>query len=373
MINQLIDKIVQVDGVSLSLATSRLFRSDPLDLVVYQEQVWNAYRLAQGQPTLGTARAALSAIGAFTGYTPDQTHRWYHFGCSYALDNTRMMQIFARVVQAYRSGETLGIPSQETQRWLDATEALVFNAANPLAAWLSTSAVRGDGENVRRNAYWRLFGLDLAFGNDRNEQAAFPKASAANTNFRPLFEELLHELWQSLANENNSSGVNASDPDRVYRIAQELKFILRSRRQNLNLDREELAAATATGWIDLALQFNSSVVIDLKAEATSASDRLRLIGERVGLPAHSKSAALFAMAKDLSALLQTIEDGLISGPQFAPVLYLDTKPASWAATDPQPIGPAVRRVITEWAAATGKDLKARARPVEVGARQLRAA
>jgi hypothetical protein len=51
------------------------------------------------------------------------------------------------------------------------------------------------------------------------------------------------------------------------------------------------------------------------------------------------------MAGDLSTLLRTIESGVVSGPVEAEILYDPTPPR---------IGESSRRVITEWAAATGK-------------------
>jgi hypothetical protein len=275
------------------------------------------------------------------------------------------VQILRRVVREYRSGEGLGVPSVASQRWLDATEMLLFGAANPISPWLSTSTIRQDPETVRRNAYWRLFGLDLAFGTDDNRSPVYDKANAANTGFVRLFEELLFELWQAITNVRNFSGVNASDDDRIYAIAEELRFILTSRRQLQMLAREELAAATTLGWTELTLATNTPIVVDLKAQATSSADRLQLIGERVGLTAHSKSAAFFAMSADLSLFLRTIEARFVTGPNLAWVFYLEQQPAGVPAGSPLPIGSASRRVITEWAAATGKDLKTRAKPVEV--------
>jgi hypothetical protein len=124
------------------------------------------------------------------------------------------------------------------------------------------------------------------------------------------------------------------------------------------LDREELAAATVLGWIELTLSSNNAVVTDLKAPSTSSANRLKLIGDRVGLPAHSKSAALLSMSEDISLLLRTIESAVITESTVA-VLYQSG-----------PIGEASRRVITEWSAATGKDLKARAKSVETSRPRL---
>jgi hypothetical protein len=367
MIQQLVQRLI-ADGRTPQAAANDVLQADPFDLALHLEQVWRA---SNPWPQPGSAapwaRRTLWQTGAFSANAPLPGQSWDHLGYSYVLENTRAVQILRRVVREYRSGEALGVPSLETQRWLDTTEALLFGAANPITAWLSTSAIRQDPEDVRRNAYWRLFGLDLAFGTDENRSPSFEKAAAANTNFVGLFEELLFELWQAISNVRNTSGVNASDNDRIFRIAEALNFVLASRRQSLMLTREELASATVLGWIELTLSGNSSVVQDLRATATSPADRLRLIGERVGMPAHSRSSSLFSMAADLSTFLRVIEAGVVTGPEFAWVLYLEQAPAGSPAT---PIGASSRRVITEWAAATGKDLKSRSRPVETARPKL---
>jgi hypothetical protein len=270
-------------------------------------------------------------------------------------------------VRAYRTSEALGAPTQETRKWVEATEALLFGAANPLTAWLSVSNVRADPEAVRRNAYWRMFGLDLAFGGEDNSAPVYDKAQAANTSFAPLFEELLFELWQAIGNERNFAGVNQSDDDRIFRIAEQLRFILRARRQTEMLRREELSAATALGWAELTVSYDSPVVLDLGANASNPADRLRTMGERVGLSAHSMSAAFFSMAKEISIFLRVIESGIVSGPDKAWVLYATRPPAPGPD---EPVGSEARRVITEWAAATSKNLKERSKPVDVRAPRL---
>lgn len=348
-------------------AAAAVLKADPLDLVLYMEEVWDSADVwAPNGYRAGPARSALFATGQFSGYTPVTGPAWDHLLSSYVLENTRMVQIFTRVVREYRTGETLGVPSVATQRWLDTTEALLLGAWNPVPLWLSTSAARSDPEAVRRNAYWRLFGMDLSFGTDDNRPATYGKASSANVTFVRLFEELLYEVWQAMVNLRNVAGVNSSDNDRIFAITQELKYLLRSRRQNAVLAREELAAATVLGWLNLTLDSNTSVVTDLKAQATSGGDRLRLVGDRVGLPAHSKSTSLITMAQDLSILMRTIEADIVTGPEFAWVLY-DTVPPGPSPI--QPLGSFTRRVITEWSSAAGRDLKARKAPVDTQQRR----
>lgn len=349
-------------------AAQTVLTADPLDLTLYMEQVWDTATI--GEPgDLQSARDFFWKQGRFASQTGtlSPVGPWDHFGYAYVLECTRIVQILKRIVREYRNGETLGIPSPDTQRWLDVTETLLFGAANPLSAWLSTSAVRQDPEAVRRNAYWRMFGMDLSFGGDDNGAPVYDKAKAANTTFNALFEELLFELWQAISNERNLVGVNQSDDDRIFRIAEQLRYVLTSRRQQGLLRREELAAATALGWAELSVAFDTSLVEDLGAQASSPGDRLRLMGEKVGLPAHSRSAAFFSMAAEISILLRVIEAGIVKDADQAWILY--AMPAS-PADSPRTIGTEVRRVITEWAAATGRNLKERAKPVEVRPQRL---
>ena len=348
-------------------ASHAVMVADPLDLVLYVERLWDLAVI--GEPDdFDTARDRLWKMGRF-GRVADEIFPfdpWDHLAYAYVLESTRVVQILKRVVIGYRSGESLGIPSAATQRWLDATEAILFGAANPLAAWLSTSNLRPDPEAVRRNAYWRMFGLDLSFGTEDNTPPSFEKAAAANTGFTQLFEELLFELWQAISNSRNLVGANRADNDRIYRIAEQLKYVLSSRRQNGMLRREELSAVTALGWAELTVALDSPVVRDLKASGSSAAERLRLIGDRVGLPPHSKAAAFFSMANEISLLLRTIEAGVVSDASSAWLLYaLQSPPPTVAVPNPpKPIGVATRRVITEWAAASGKNLKEASRPTE---------
>jgi hypothetical protein len=364
-------------GPSPSDAATRVLQADQVDLVLYMEQVWaSANAWNSTIPPSGKARTALFKMGAFAGYEPAPGFAWDHLMYAYILENTRIVQIMQRVVREFRRGESLGFPSIDTQRWLDVTETLVYGAGYPFAAWLSTSRVRPDPEAVRRNAYWRMFGMDLAFGTETNAPFAYDKAAAANVSFVRLFEELLYEVWQAIMNAKNVSGVNSADQDRIFAITEELKFILSSRRQSAQLAREELAATTALSWLYFSLGTNTSVVEDLRATATDPSDRLRLIGAKVGIPAHSKSSSLMSMADDLSLLLRTIELGVITGPEFAYILYTDgTIPGTADAfgNGVKMLGSTSRRIITEWSAATGRDLKTRKTPVEIRPRTTQSA
>jgi hypothetical protein len=382
MIQQLVERLLASalnpsNTLNQSQMAEFVLSSDPLDLILYQQEIWdkaNGKLLSASSPIpVSQTRGKIYNHGMFGNLPQPASVKlkngtlvpyipWDHLAYGYVLENTRAIQILRRIIREFRTGESLGAPSLETRKWIEATEVMLFGAADPVAAWLSTSAVRPDPEAVRRNAYWRMFGLDLAFGNDDNSPPAYEKTQVANVTFTLLFEELLFELWQAIANLNNTAGIDQSDDDRIFRITEQLQIILTSRRQNDMLSREELTAVTALGWAELTVSIDSAVVRDLSAEGTSPANRLRIMGERVGLPSHSKSAAFFSMSKEISTLLRVIEAGVIMTSQDAQILYDPAIPISGASN---PIASASRRVITEWAAATGKNLKERPKPIDV--------
>ena len=140
LVNRLIGKFGIVDQAA---AAQFVLTADPLDLALYLEQLWYSSGPLGGGGLggAGPARKALWGTGAFT-LVDTLPQGWEHLAYSYVLENTRAVQILRRVVQKYRTGESLGVPSLQTQQWLDTTETLLFGAANPFAAWLSTSSVR---------------------------------------------------------------------------------------------------------------------------------------------------------------------------------------------------------------------------------------
>jgi hypothetical protein len=109
-------------------------------------------------------------------------------------------------------------------------------------------------------------------------------------------------------------------------------------------------------WLHLTLSFNTPIVHDLKADANSAAERLQKIGERVGLPAHSRSDSYFRLATNMSLILRELELGTFNDINGAPALF---QTGVFQA--------AMQETITHWSIATGRDVKVR--PVSVTAPQ----
>lgn len=385
MFRDLIERMV-ASGNDRSAAVGAVLQADPADILLAVDQAWTAANVlgtpvpptlrVQNVPTAPPtpAREVRHGEGFFAAWPPLSSpglpapRSWDHLIYAYMVENTRALQIFARLIREFRTGEALGSASPLTQRWLDTTEALLFGAEAAYPSFRATSQLRPDPEAVRRNAYARLFKLELAFGTDSNGPAEYPKALAVNSSFVLLLEDLLFEGWRAVTNIRNQVGMNETDDDRIYRIAEELAFMLDERTQNGNLAREELAAVAAASWIELVLESNNDVIRDLRAEGVSVDGRLKLVGEKVRMAPHSRADALFGLAVPLSDFLRTVQSRVLRDGGDSWILYATTIPNGVQPPPqnaPPPLGPKLQRVLTEWSAATGRDLKARKVPVAI--------
>jgi hypothetical protein len=95
------------------------------------------------------------------------------------IENTRIYEIFRRVIEEYAFGERVGVA--RGQAWLRTTEALFYRESPPFQIYALSSWVRPDIRAVRRNAYYRMFGVDLNHGTDDNKPYPYPRAAAANS------------------------------------------------------------------------------------------------------------------------------------------------------------------------------------------------
>ena len=356
---------------------SAVLRLHPLELAVYLEAYWagghtvaNPKGVSLGHPNFLSAEPSLSTLqpnrvplppnqfllGVSIRGEPFARLRWDHLIYAYMIENTRIYEIFRRVLHEYRHGEKLGAPiDADTQLWLRATEELFYSDPAPFLITNVSSHIRSDLRASRRNAYQRMFGMDLNHGGDDGKPYPYVKAEAANSEFVNTFEEFLREVWVGITNARNTSGAKATDDSKISELAEKLHDMLQSRRKQGNLAREEYAFVSMMAWFHLTLQFDSPIVKSLRAEAIGVEHRLFKIAERVGLPAHGLSKNFFDIADPISRLLIQIEMDTYSDAGAAPALY---EPED-AVGNSNPVAADMRTIITHWTAITGRDVKAR--------------
>jgi hypothetical protein len=273
---------------------------------------------------------------------------WQHIIYAYAIENTRIVEIFRRVLREMLTGERLGRPNPTVLSWLRDTEELFFT--DRLGHWIFSpvSRLRDDAGAIRRNAYYRMFGMDLNHGTEDGRSYPYSKPDAANRDFASTFEQLLRETWRGYTNRRNQIGMNSTDNAYLGDLVLKLHDMLRDRRMYGNLAREEFYSVATLSWFHLTVSANNQVVTTLQAHGNNAADRLRAIGERVGLPAHTRAYNYFLMANELSEILSQIETGALNA-NNTQNLYDDTIAPRTTNT--------MLTVINHWSAATGRNLK----------------
>ncbi|SDU74771.1 hypothetical protein [Jiangella alkaliphila] len=277
---------------------------------------------------------------------------WDHLIYAYMIENTRVYEIMGRVIAEYTQGERLGIlRTDAAYQWLRTTEELFYKDASPLQPYNLVSRVRPDIAATRRNAYYRMFGMDLNHGRDGAPAYPYIKPPVANREFVTTFEEFLRQVWRAIENARNFLAGNPTDFAAIQDLADRLENMLTARRgggpDRPNLSREEFLAVALFAWLHLTLAFDTAIVQELAAAGPSPEERLRQIGERVGLPAHGRSHSYFLLAPRVSTLLVAIERGDFNDPTGARTLAA-----------PGPVRDLVSEIIHHWSQVSGRSLKA---------------
>jgi hypothetical protein len=276
---------------------------------------------------------------------------WDHLIYAYMVENTRIYDVIERVLHAFRHGELLSHPQQmATYRWIETTEELFYKDASPYQYRSQVSRVRPDIRASRRNAYFRMFGMDLNHGGEGGPYP-YAKAEASNRSFVATLEEFLRLVWIGIENAGNTSGADPTDQAAVQDLAVRLYDMLNTRRGpgplRATLAREEFDYVATMSWLHLTVLFNTPLMQDLQITGTSPEERLRAMGDRVGLPAHAHSHSYFILAPALSTLLLMIEAGVFNVQTNVPGLYLLG-----------PVRDMIMVIVTQWSRVTGRDLKA---------------
>ena len=236
---------LSTDNISFTPALPRpedLFNRHPMDIASYMEAFWEKrYRVSQplGHPDnlsdelgLPGDRLPLPILRPVGTPIPRETLwgfdsikkppipagnlRWDHLIYAYMIENTRIYEIFRRVIYEYRSGERLGTPQNaETQNWLRNTEELFYSDTSPFMITNVSSHIRSDLRANRRNAYHRMFGMDLNHGADDGKPYAFQRAEASNLEFVPTFEEFLREVWVAMTYVTATSSASPTDDSKI--------------------------------------------------------------------------------------------------------------------------------------------------------------
>lgn len=293
----------------------------------------------------------------------------YHLIYAYLFENTRAIQIFEKLIHLYLHDEKLKKATTSNRlafQWIMNTEDLFFKSLSNNSYRNITSQLRISSDATRRNAYFRLLGMDLAFGDGlTNAPVNFIKAEFNNQSFILLFEKLLTEIWLAYTNARNSVGANTTDMFSIVDTAQKIQELLMSRRTTdtnfenyryFNLSREEYSAVVMASWFYDVISYDSPLVEFLRCNGNTPGERLINIGNKVGIPAHSKSEGLLDIAPIMNTFLRRIELGDYNS-QVDVKNIIESQSTAGAAPENIQALTDILSIINNWEKATGHKIK----------------
>jgi hypothetical protein len=281
---------------------------------------------------------------------------WHHLMYAYLVESSGVFEVFAEVMRRLVVGESVGVLTPPSVKWVRATEELFFREPPLFSIQGVVSELRPSARVNRRNAYHRMFGLDLPhpvparWGPSTGTPWKQDTGAGVNTDFRAKWSELLRQVWLGIENRKNTSGTNSTDANYVALLCRALRDMLGNRRRGGLLAREEFAYVTTLSWFHLTLLQDFPIIVDLRARATSPEERLANVAQLVGMSPAARSRELLLLAEKASALLRAIELGMFDSPADASRLYDGTVPQLVAD---------LNDIINLWQSATGERVKDR--------------
>lgn len=371
-------------GADVAARSRGLFEVHPAQLVRFLEDAW---RTPAGLPPLGGLPAGAPFVGdpAIVGalqlptgmlesgvvptspgtFTPPGANPspivMHHLMYAYLIESTGVFEILAEVLRRVLRGESLPQLQPATLAWARSTEDLFYSDPPSVSILKLASELRPSSRVTRRNAYWRMFGMDLShevparWSGDQGgaDQWRAEVGSGVNAGFREKLTELFRQVWLGLENRTNQTGANATDDEYVALLCTALYDMMRMRRRGGAIAREEFVSVATMSWFHLTVEVDSPIVVDLRAEASDPAERLARLADAVGMKPATRARELFELSELLSGLLRSIELGIFNNGAGARTLYADLGAANQALrTD-------MNRIIDLWQSATGERVKDR--------------
>jgi hypothetical protein len=272
-------------------------------------------------------------------YLAPLTNTRNHLIYPYFIESTGIVEAFRALFTSYvTTDELLKLNRQADLQLIEdikATMQCVF--AKP------TSTIVQDLEQLRYNAYWRLFGYTIK-GKENN----FPKVSSYNPEFNRTFESIMYNIFQGILDKDITIE-KLGNPNALAELLDNLGRQLRGRTYN---EIEDLSENWSIIFYKLILMLEDDHLMTdrLGIRSTDPARRLIELGEKVKVSAVAKATSyLFLLATRMNLFLRTVEDTLDWDAASAATLYEDPQNQIF-----------FKDISSAWYQVTGKDFLAEA-------------
>ena len=171
------------------------------------------------------------------------------------------------------------------------------------------SKITPDLEELRRNAYWRMFGYTIKNNNQ------FLKVRSYNAEFNKTFEGIMYEIFQGILDKDIAIE-KLSNPNALSNLLINLHEMLNNRKYNEIEDISAYWATALEGLLSL-LEDNDFMQRRLNIRSEGTDRRLIELGERLRVPVAKETLYLLQLAKHMEKFLMEVEDTSWSTPKAA--------------------------------------------------------
>lgn len=287
----------------------------------------------------------------------------HHMIYGYFVEATRIDHIIERLIGLATNGDELGILDPDAMQILTTTESLFFKSSSPHSNMNIRSNIRPNSEATRRNMFKNVLGLDLPHGaidSKNNPNYPYPQPESPNLGFTNVLEKFMGELWNAHININNHVGASDKDVIAVENLAVMIKEMLLSKRTNdeetfrkhygyTKYAKEEFSSCMKAKWMHRIVAHNSPLLKSLNCTGITIDARLKKLGQKAGIPAHSQSGNFIDLGVRMAVLCRLIENG-----EFDNSITIEE-----AMNPNSPLGEMLLKIINLYSYTTGRNVKVR--------------
>ena len=220
-----------------------------------------------------------------------------HLIYSYFIESTGIVEVFRALFTSYFStDDILKLNRDEDLMLIESLKEVIANVyPRPI------STIVPDLEELRYNAYWRLFGYTI-----KGKENRFAKVPSYNKDFNKLFEGIMYEIFQGILDKGITIE-KLSNPNALAEMLDNLQKLLRNRTYN---EIEDIASHWAVAFHSLLVKLDDDKLMRDRLNIRSLGRYQRLIelGEKLRVPVAKETLYLLLLAERMEAFLIQVEE-----------------------------------------------------------------
>jgi hypothetical protein len=227
-----------------------------------------------------------------------------HLIWSFFVESTGIVEVFRVLFKSFLVTDGILKLNRKDDKALIELLKTTLNNTFPFPS----SSITPDLENLRYNAYWRLFGYVIK--GKESYLAAELKPTNYNADFNSMFEKIMYEIFQGVLDKQITIE-KLANPSALAQLLNDLRRQLQNRTYN---EIEDIAELWYANFSMLRLLLNDDtknhdlMVKRLNIRSTGEDKRLIELGEKLNVPVATTSLYLFILADKMQEFLKRIED-----------------------------------------------------------------